>query len=121
MRKAGIYSITIKKFRPQSNRKPIEARENVLQQDFSTSKLNEKWVADITYIHTLGDGCCYLSTVLDLYSKKIIGYSFSRSMTTELVLHALDNAVSVQQPVLASFYIRILALNRPVKILAKRL
>jgi transposase InsO family protein len=98
MRKAGIYSITIKKFRPQSNRKPIEARENVLQQDFSTSKLNEKWVADITYIHTLRDGWCYLATVLDLYSKKIIGYSFSRSMTTELVLQALDNAVSVQQP-----------------------
>jgi len=98
MRKAEIYSITIKKFRPQSNRKPIEARENVLQQDFSTSKLNEKWVADITYIHTLRDGWCYLATVLDLYSKKIIGYSFSRSMTTELVLQALDNAVSVQQP-----------------------
>ncbi|WP_425415443.1 IS3 family transposase [Peribacillus loiseleuriae] len=98
MRKAGIYSITIKKFRPQTNRKPIEARENVLQQDFSTSKLNEKWVADITYIHTLRDGWCYLATVLDLYSKKIIGYSFSRSMTTELVLHALNNAVSIQQP-----------------------
>ena len=99
MRKAGIYSITIKKFRPHSNRKPIEARENVLQQDFSTSKLNEKWVADITYIHTLRDGWCYLATVLDLYSRKIIGGSLSLdSMTTELVLQALDNAVSVQQP-----------------------
>jgi putative transposase len=98
MRKAEIYSITMKKFRPRSNKKSIETRENVLQQDFSTSKLNEKWVADITYIHTLRDGWCYLATVLDLHSKKIVGYSFSRSMTTELVLHALDNALSVQQP-----------------------
>ncbi|RID81396.1 IS3 family transposase, partial [Mesobacillus zeae] len=78
-----------------SSTAPIEARENVLQQNFSTSKLNEKWVADITYIHTLRDGWCYLATVLDLYS---IGYSFSRSMTTELVLDALNNATSVQQP-----------------------
>ena len=54
MRKAGIYSITIKKFRPQSNRKPIEARENVLQQDFSlTSKVEMKNVGlHITEIHT---------------------------------------------------------------------
>jgi putative transposase len=72
MRKERIYSITIKKFRPQSNRKPIEARENVLYQDFFTSKLNEKWVADIIYIQTLRDGWCCLATVLDLYSKKII-------------------------------------------------
>jgi putative transposase len=76
MRKAGISSITIKKFRPQSNKKPIEARENILQQDFSTSKLNEKWVADITYIHTLRDGWCYLASVLDLHSKKILDILF---------------------------------------------
>ncbi|WP_245644983.1 IS3 family transposase [Peribacillus loiseleuriae] len=121
MKKAGIYSITMKKFRPHSNRKPIEARENVLQQDFSTSKLNEKWVAGITYIHTLRDGWCYLATVLDLYSKKIVGYSFSRSMTTELVLHALDNAVSVQKLSQALFCIQILALNTQAKSLGQAL
>jgi putative transposase len=98
MRKANIYSITMKKFRPASNGESVETRKNVLQQDFRTSRLNEKWVADITYIHTLGDGWCYLASVLDLHSKKIVGYSFSRSMTTTLVLQALDNAVSVQQP-----------------------
>ncbi|MDQ0269578.1 transposase InsO family protein [Cytobacillus purgationiresistens] len=98
MRKAEIYSITIKTFCPQSNKKPIEGSESILQQDFSTSKLNEKWVADITYIHSLQDGWCYLASVLDLHSKKSIGYSFSRSMTTDLVLHALNNAISVQQP-----------------------
>ncbi|PKG22764.1 DDE-type integrase/transposase/recombinase [Niallia nealsonii] len=95
MSKVEIYSITMS---PHSNKKPIEARENILQQEFSTSKWNEKWVADITYIHTLRYGWGYLATVLDLHSKKIVGYSFSRSMTTEFVLHALDDAVSVQQP-----------------------
>jgi putative transposase len=50
------------------------------------------------YIHTLRDDWCYLVTVLDLHSKKIIRYSFSRSMTTALVLHALENAISIQQP-----------------------
>lgn len=50
MRKAEIYSITIKKFRPQSNRKPIEARENVLQQDFSTSK-EADGLLNYLYIH----------------------------------------------------------------------
>jgi putative transposase len=43
-------------------------------------------------------GWCYLASVLDLHSKKIVGHSFSRSMTTELVLQALHNAVSTQKP-----------------------
>ena len=98
MREANLSSITVKKFRPQSNKKSIESRENVLKQDFSTSTLNEKWVADITYIPTIKDGWCYLASVLDLHSKKIVGYSFSRSMTTELVTRALTNATSVQNP-----------------------
>ena len=75
---------------------------------FSTSKLNEKWVADITYIHTLHDGWCYLATILDLYSKKIIRYSFSRSMTTELVLYASRQCrFCSTAEILASFCIHI--------------
>ncbi|MCQ6274874.1 IS3 family transposase [Bacillus sp. V3B] len=66
--------------------------------DFSTKTINEKWVADITYIHTLREGWCYLAFVLDLHSKKIVGYSFSRTMTTDLVIKALDNAYQTQQP-----------------------
>ncbi|OXB93647.1 hypothetical protein B9L23_01310 [Parageobacillus galactosidasius] len=52
----------------------------------------------MTYIHTIKDGWCYLASVMDLHSKKIIGYSFSRNMTTELVMKAFDNAYSTQQP-----------------------
>lgn len=73
-------------------------RENLLKQDFSTTSPKQKWAGDITYIHTAKDGWCYLASVMDLYTKKIIGYSFARSMTTELVERALNNAWEVQRP-----------------------
>ncbi len=89
MKRAGIPSITIKKFRPQSNRGEVISRDNHLNQDFTTTTLNEKWVTDITYIHTVKDGWCYLASVLDLHSKKIVGYSFSRSMTMRVSNHSM--------------------------------
>ena len=98
MKKEGIQSTITKKYRPTPTQKPVEERENVLEQDFTTTKINEKWVADITYIHTLRHGWCYLASVLDLHTKKVIGHKFSRKMTTEIVLEALDNAVQGQQP-----------------------
>lgn len=66
--------------------------DNLLKRDLTTQTINEKWVADITYIHTLKDGWFYLASVLDLHSKKKVGYAFSRSMTTELVIKAFNNA-----------------------------
>ncbi|RFB33023.1 hypothetical protein DZB91_14595 [Brevibacillus sp. VP] len=55
MNKAGIRSITRKKFRPQGSKDRVMERPNLLQQDFKTTSINEKWVADITYIHILRD------------------------------------------------------------------
>nr|WP_144922645.1 IS3 family transposase [Paenibacillus bovis] len=98
MSDAGIRSITVQKFRPTPSKEKVVERENILKRDFSTTTINEKWVGDITYIHTLKDGWCYLASVLDLHSKKVIGYSFSRSMTTELIEKALENAYITQNP-----------------------
>lgn len=98
MAKADVRSITQKKYRPCSSKHRVEERKNLLNRDFSTTTINEKWVADITYIHTLRDGWCYLACVLDLHSKKIVGYSFSRTMTTDLVIKALNNAYETQNP-----------------------
>ena len=98
MQKANIRSITQKKFRPTPSKENVVERENIVKQDFSTTTINEKWVADITYIHTLKDSWCYLASVMDLHSKKIVGYSFSRSMTTDLVEKALKNAYETQRP-----------------------
>ncbi|WP_147589591.1 DDE-type integrase/transposase/recombinase [Clostridium paraputrificum] len=53
--------------------------------------MNDKWVGDITYIHTLKDGWTYLASVMDLHSKKIINYAYGKSMATDLVLTALKN------------------------------
>ncbi|MCM3742471.1 IS3 family transposase [Oceanobacillus luteolus] len=98
MKKAGIQSIIVKKFRPTPSKEKVEERENILKRDFTTTAINQKWVGDITYIHTLRDGWCYLASVLDLHSRKVIGYSFGRSMTTELVEKALENAYVTQKP-----------------------
>lgn len=98
MRKAGIQSITVKKFRPTPSKEKVVERENILQRDFSTKTMNEKWVGDITYIHTLRHGWCYLASVMDLHTKKIVGHSFARSMTTDLIKKALDNAYESQKP-----------------------
>lgn len=96
MKKAGIRSKITKKYRPQNRKVVVADLPNIIKQDFATTSINEKWVADITYIHTTKDGWCYLASVMDLHSKKIIGYSFSRNMTTELVIKAFDNAYSTQ-------------------------
>lgn len=94
MKRQGTRSITIKKFKAGKPAKRIlKNYQNLLKQDFSTTDLNQKWVADITYINTLEDGWCYLSTIMDLHSRKIIGYHFDQQMTTEIVEKTLDDAV----------------------------
>ena len=89
MSELSLYSITVKKYRPHSNKKVAEVLEKVLQRDFTTTSINEKWVGDITYIHTTIDAWCYLASVLDLHSKKIIAYAFGKRMTNNLVIKAL--------------------------------
>lgn len=98
MKKAGIRSVITKKYRPTKSTGLVVERENILKQDFTTTDINEKWVADITYIYTRNNAWCYLASVLDLHTKKIVGYSFSKSMTVDLVLDALSNAITIQQP-----------------------
>ena len=98
MTELGICAITVKKHKPYSSKKVSEDLENVLKRDFSTTSINEKWVGDITYILTIKDGWCYLASVLDLYSKKIIGYAFDKRMTNDLVIKSLKNAYYSQSP-----------------------
>lgn len=98
MREAEIRSVTVKKFRPKASTSKVEARENILKQDFSATKPNQKWVSDITYIHTQRHGWCYLASVMDLYTMRIIGHHFSKSMDTSLVIKAIDQAYMTQRP-----------------------
>ena len=98
MRVLGIRSIITKKYRPSSSRIKIDERENLLKRDFSTTSINQKWVTDITYINTIKDGWCYLASVMDLHSRKIIVYSLSKKIDTELALSAVKNAICLQNP-----------------------
>lgn len=65
---------------------------NLLNQNFYANKPNEKWVSDITYIWT-DEGWLYLSCVMDLYSRKLIGWSLQDRMTSKLVIDALQTAL----------------------------
>ena len=59
-----------------------------MQQDFKATAINQKWCTDITYIHTIKGGWTYLASVINFYSKKIIGWSYRTHITTELALKA---------------------------------
>lgn len=71
--------------------------ENLLNRDFSCTGPNQKWVTDITYIKTL-QGFAYLAVVIDLYSRKVVGWSVKNNMRVELVLDALVMAIWRRQP-----------------------
>ena len=94
----GIKSIVCKKFRPFTSKKKVESKENILNRDFSTTDINQKWVTDITYIYTIKDGWCYLASVMDLNSRKIVGYSMSKNIDTKLAIKAIENAYILQKP-----------------------
>lgn len=65
--------------------------DNLLWRDFSAEDVNKKWTSDITYIW-VGDRWVYLATVMDLFSRRIVGWSLDTSMTEELVKSALEMA-----------------------------
>ena len=66
--------------------------------NFKATTINEKWATDITYIHTIKDDWYYLASVMDLYSRMIIGYSMSKSIDTSLALQGVKNVVKLQKP-----------------------
>lgn len=88
----GIKSIVVKKFRPVCKSSGVKEKDNVLNQDFTATKPNQKYCTDITYVYTKQDGWTYLAEVIDLYSRKIVGWSYSKTMTAEMALDALKHA-----------------------------
>lgn len=70
---------------------------NLLNQDFSATAENKAWVLDITYVATK-EGWLYVSTVLDLYSRKIVGLSMDKIMDANLVIKSLNQAVYNRRP-----------------------
>ena len=94
MKKLGIRSIVVKKYNYAATKRVDDTNKpNLLEQNFKAIKPKEKWVGDITYIYTKEIGWTYLAIVMDLYDLKIIGYSYGKHMTADLVIQALNNAV----------------------------
>ena len=93
MRQYGWRARAAKKYKATTNSNhQLKVAPNLLEQNFEANKPNEKWVSDITYIPT-DEGWLYLSVIMDLYSRKVIGWSLSERMTTTLVIDALQMAL----------------------------
>jgi putative transposase len=75
----------------------VERARDLLQRDFTATRPNEKWVADLTYIRTW-NGFVYLAFILDCYSRRIVGWQLATHMRAELVLDALEMANGLRRP-----------------------
>jgi transposase InsO family protein len=71
--------------------------ENILDRNFSADGLNMSWLSDITYIKT-DEGWLYLAAIMDLCSRRIVGYSMQKYLTRELVSEALNMAITNRHP-----------------------
>jgi putative transposase len=98
MKANNIYGKYKRKFR--ATVKPIDSSliaHNLLKQNFIMSSANKAWVSDISYIWT-NEGWLYLAIILDLYSRKIVGWSLSERMTKDLVTNAFLKAYWSRKP-----------------------
>ena len=98
MKDHGLRAATAKKFRhttDSDHKHPVA--ENTLNREFQQEQPNRAWVSDITYVPTR-EGWLYLVCVLDLYSRKVVGWSMSARITKDLVLDALRSALANRCP-----------------------
>jgi len=93
MREEGWRAKAAKKFKATTNSKHnLPVAPNLLEQNFQASRPDEKYVSDITYIWT-EEGWLYLAVVLDLYSRRVVGWAMSSRMSAALVCDALTMAL----------------------------
>ena len=98
MRQNGIRGATLRKYVVTTQSDPQAAKAiDLVERRFFADAPDQLWVADMTYIPTWS-GWLYLAMVLDVYSRKIVGWAMDTSIRTELILDALQMAVSQRQP-----------------------
>jgi len=98
MRQEGIRAKTVRKFRATTDSKHhLPVAPNRLNREFAVSRPNVVWVSDITYIPTL-EGWLYLAGVMDLYSRRLVGWAMSPRVDGELTLTALRQALGQRRP-----------------------
>ena len=97
MRRQGLVAKAGRKFKATTNSAHnLPVAPNLLNRDFTCSKANEKWAGDITYLWTT-EGWLYLAVVLDLYSRRVIGWSMNERMTKKLACDAMQMAIDQRE------------------------
>ena len=98
MRENAISVVRTRKYKAttDSNHR-FNIAPNLLDRDFSASAPNQKWAGDISYIWTR-EGWLYLAVIIDLYSRRVIGWAVSNRMKKDLAIRALNMAINLRQP-----------------------
>jgi len=100
MRAAGLHARTPRRFKRTTIPDPAAAnRTDLIRRDFTVNAaaLNSRWCGDITYIPTW-EGWLYLATVIDIASRRVVGFALAEHLRTSLVADALTNAVATRDP-----------------------
>ncbi len=98
MVKLGICARPKRKFKVTTDSKhDLPIAENALDRNFTADEPDRVWVADMTYIWT-NEGWLYLAVIIDLFSRRVVGWSMAEHMRTELVLTSLDAALGQRIP-----------------------
>lgn len=98
MREAGLEGVPRRRFRrttDSSHTQPVAP--NVLDRQFEATRPNQAWVGDITYVRTW-EGWLYLSVLVDLFSRRVVGWAVADHLGTGLVERALDKALGLRRP-----------------------
>ena len=106
MRAEGLRGRAAKRWKKTTIPDPgAAARADRIRRDFTAdaSKLNTRWCGDITYIATW-EGWLYLATVIDIASRRVVGYALADHLRTELISDALSNAVAARSPELGVIF-----------------
>jgi len=98
MKKLGLFVTQRIAYKVTTKRKASDAvAGNLLNQNFKPLGVNQVWAGDVTYLKT-GEGWMYLAIVMDLYSRRIVGWHVDKRMRTDLVSKALIKAYNLRQP-----------------------
>jgi putative transposase len=97
---AGLRAIQPKSFKPRTteSRHRLGYSPNLLLESEEPTRLNELWVGDITYVPLIGNAFSYLATLMDRYSRRIVGWELGEDMTEALVLAVLKMAIRARSP-----------------------
>jgi putative transposase len=100
LKQLGLQAIQPRSFRPRTtqSRHPLGYSPNLLVEAAPPSAINEVWVGDITYVPLAGARFAYLALLMDLYSRRVVGWELDEQMSEALVLVALRQAIGWRQP-----------------------